>query len=165
MALTYPAMERTHVANHMRTLNAKDPELLTWALSKENKLEIGELGVGQCFINSVQRADYPRSTSADMNELKQVYPGIDFEAPLPDITMYFNPNIDPSEIRAMKRKQAASNKPMTEQDKKKQARRAALSKKKQEKMRQMAMMGTVEEGEEVGDEELAAMRRQPGLPL
>jgi hypothetical protein len=57
MALTYPAMERTHVANHMRTLNAKDPELLTWALSKENKLEIGESGLSQCFINTVWRAN------------------------------------------------------------------------------------------------------------
>jgi len=99
-----------------------------------------------------------------MNELKRVYPGIDFDAPLPDITMYFDPNIDPSEIRAMKRSRP-STKAMTEQEKKKQARKAALSKKKQEKMRQAAMMGTVEEGDEVGDDEIAAMRRQPGLPL
>lgn len=101
--------------------------------------------------------------TSDMNELKQVYPGIDFDAPLPDITMYFDPNIDPNEIRALKRKQ--SSKGMTEQDKKKQARKAALNKKKQEKMRKNAMMGVEEEGDEVGDEEIAAMRRQPGLPL
>lgn len=42
MALTYPIIERTHVANHMRAWNMKDPEGLTWALAKENKLDIGQ---------------------------------------------------------------------------------------------------------------------------
>ena len=42
MALYYPMVERVHVANHLRVLNQRDPETLTWALSRENKLDIGE---------------------------------------------------------------------------------------------------------------------------
>ena len=42
MALYYPIIERTHIANHMRTWNLKDPELVTWALARENKLDIGQ---------------------------------------------------------------------------------------------------------------------------
>lgn len=107
-----------------------------------------------------------------MDELKKVYPGIDFDAPLPDITMYFDPDIDPAEIKAMKRHTrrdqqgggaggSSSSKPMTEQERKKQARKAALSKKKQEKMRRVGMMGTLDGEEEIGEEELARMAQRP----
>ena len=108
----------------------------------------------------------PRPT--DMNELKQVFPGIDFDSPLPDITMYFNPDIDPSTLRTLKQQQQRQkrppSKPMSEAEKKKFARRAALSKKKQEKARLQALMGVEEVGDVVGEEEIAAMRRmgRPG---
>jgi len=101
----------------------------------------------------------------DMNELERVFPGIDFNSPLPDITMYFNPDIDPSDLRQLKQQRKKPNaKPMSEQERKKFTRRAALSRKKQEKARQRMMMGTEEVGEEVGEEEIAALRRmgQPG---
>jgi hypothetical protein len=41
MSLTWPMIERTHVANHLRAMGNREPELLSWALARENKLDIG----------------------------------------------------------------------------------------------------------------------------
>lgn len=43
MALYYPMMERTHVANQLRTMGIKESETLEWALDRGNKLDIGTL--------------------------------------------------------------------------------------------------------------------------
>jgi hypothetical protein len=94
-----------------------------------------------------------------MAELKVVYPGIDFDAELPDITMYYNPNIDASDIRAMRtaQKKKTQDRPLTEQERKKQARKEALAKKRREKARAMEAMGTVEEEVDMDENYLAAV--------